>query len=595
MSDLLKLCEYPSDPGLFMLRRLRLKKELRAAESKRMVKKIAVLGGSTTADIVSALEIFLIYQGIEPRFYESEYNRFYEDVMFDNPALKEFKPDLIIIHTSCRNLINLPSLRDTQAEAEAKLEAEFERFKSLWEKIFADYGCPIIQNNFEQPPLRLMGNRDFWDFRGIGNFILNLNQKLAYYAQEHPNFYVNDLSYTAARYGLDKWHDASVWYLYKYCCALDAIPFIAHSLALIIKSLYGKNKKGFALDLDNTLWGGVVGDDGPDNLKIGKETAQGEIFSGFQQYLKAHEDLGIILNINSKNEKANALSGLNHPASVLKPSDFIVIKANWEPKSQNLVNMAEELSLLPESLVFVDDNPAEREIVRQQVPNACVPELSLPENFIKEIDRCGFFEVTNFSEDDLNRSQMYKANAGRAQARQAFTDYDDYLRSLEMSAEIKPFAPFYMERIAQLSNKTNQFNLTTRRYTQSQIEAAAAAPDKICLYGRLTDKFGDYGVVSGIIGQKDGSNLDIELFLMSCRVLKRGMEQAMFDTLVKKARNLGITTVTGYYFKTPKNGMVATLYRDLGFSLKEQRGDDSVWLLDLKDYQPRQDIIAVAE
>lgn len=592
---LLEQLNYPTDAALLMRKKNTVRKMLLASPEKRIKKKIAVLGGSTTHDICVMLDLFLLYHGIEADFYECEYNQYYEEIMFNNEALKAFKPDIVWFHTSFRNIKNVPDIHDTPEEVAKKLSGECYRFSQMWEKCFQELECTVIQNNFEYPFYRLLGNKDASDYRGLTNFITRLNTAFADFAAQHNNFYLNDLNYIAADYGLSAWHDLSAWYLYKYCCKIEAIPYLAQSVARIVKSLYGKNKKGFVLDLDNTLWGGVVGDDGVQNLEIGSETATAQAFQEFQTYLKAHLGLGILLNVNSKNEEVNALAGLNHPEGVLKPEDMIVIKANWNPKSQNMSEIAHELNLLPESLVFVDDNPAEREIVKTQIPNACVAAVSQPENYIREIDRAGYFEVTAFSKDDLARMEMYKANAQRVKAEQSFGNYDDYLRSLEMKAEIKPFSAVYMQRIAQLTNKSNQFNLTTKRYAQSEIEAVAENSEYICLYGKLIDKFGDNGVVSVLIGHQQEKNIHIDLFLMSCRVLKRGMEQAMMDELVKKAKERGITSIYGYYYQTAKNAMVAHLYQDFGFELVKTENADTIWCLNIEKYQNLQSIIKVED
>ena len=347
--------------------------------------------------------------------------------------------------------------------------------------------------------------------------------------------------------------------------------------------------------MDNTLWGGIVGDDGVENLVLGHETSAGQVYCAFQEYLKEYKALGVLLNIDSKNDHENAIAGLNHPAGVLKPDDFIQIKANWEPKDRNLVQIAKELNLMPDSMVFVDDNPAEREIVRGQVPGVAVPELERPEEYAKIIDRSGFFEVTNLSEDDRKRTAMYQENAKRAQEEAAFENYEDYLKALNMKAEIKSFAPVYMARIAQLTNKSNQFNLTTRRYTQPEIEEAAANPDYITLYGKLEDKFGDNGVISVVIGHNIENVLHIDLWIMSCRVLKRDMEYAMMDTVAEACKKQGITEIRGYYYPTAKNGMVKEFYALQGFEkIKEDEQGNTEWRLSLADgYEVKNHVIDV--
>lgn len=569
---------YPFDNEYILKKSKRIKKELLASEEKRMVKKIAVLGGSTTHDIIRVLELFLLDQGIEPVFYESEYAMYWQDAMFENPELKEFAPDIIYIHTSNRNITNFPQLDDSKEMVLEKEGSTFKHFEVMWDKLRETYACPIIQNNFEMPFYRIMGNRDAVDVHGRIHFLNRLNEKFYEYAENHENFYINDIQYLSSCYGLDKWADPFFWHMYKYSLCLDAIPNLAFNVSNIIKSIYGKNKKALVLDLDNTLWGGIVGDDGVENLEIGQETSLGQVYSEFQNYIKMQKQLGVMLNINSKNEEENALAGLQHPDGVLKPDDFIIIKANWDPKSKNLMDIATELNILPDSLVFVDDNPAEREIVFQQVKGTAVPEIGNPEEYIRVLDHSGFFEVTKLSEDDRNRNEMYKANVMRKQQEQSFADYKDYLKSLEMRAVIAPFESIYMARIAQLTNKSNQFNLTTKRFSQSEIETIAQNPQFITLYGKLEDKFGDNGVVSVVIGEKEENTLHIRLWLMSCRVLKRDMEFAMMDTLVESCKEQGLDTVYGYYYPTAKNAMVKEFYAGQGFEkIQEDEQGNSTW------------------
>lgn len=588
------LLQYPFDPGLLMKKKRSIRRELLADGSARIQKKIAVLGGSTTHDVIAMLELFLLDFGIEPVFYESEFGLYYEDAMFGE-ELGAFAPDLVYIHTSLRNIARFPAMTDTPQEVDGLLDAQYGRFEEMWERLRERFRCPIIQNNFEMPFYRVLGNRDGWDWRGRTCFARRMNDRLAAYAASHRDFYLNDICYLSADYGLLKWSDPLYWHMYKYCLCLDAIPALAHSVACIVKSIYGKNKKGLVLDLDNTLWGGVVGDDGVDGIEIGHETSMGQVFSEFQDYLRQLKDCGIVLNVDSKNDEENALAGLRHPEGTLKPEDFLCIKANWEPKDGNFAQIADELGLLPESLVFVDDNPAERAIVTAQLPGTCAPAMDAPERYITAIDRCGFFETTEISGDDLKRSQMYKENAQRARLEKTFASYEDYLRSLEMRAIIRPFSQVYLPRIAQLTNKSNQFNLTTRRYTEPEMRQRAEDSRYLTLYGKLSDRFGDNGVISVAIGKLEGDAVEIELWLMSCRVLKRNMEHAMLDELAARARAAGARKLRGFYYKTAKNGMVRDFYPSFGFTLIRQNGEDTVWELDLEGYQKKNTVIRVNE
>ena len=581
----MKKLEYPFDSEWILKKKIKIRKELIGNNTINFItKKIAILGGSTTSEIKNILELFLLNFGIMPSFYESEYNMFYEDGMFDNPELVEFCPDIIYIHTSNRNITNWPKVVDDSSVIDNKLDAEFNRFSELWNHLFEKYSCQIIQNNFELPFYRLLGNQDVCLFQGKVNFTNRLNDKFYEYARTHENFYIHDINYESAAYGLEKWANPYYWHLYKYAMCVPAIPTTAYGIALIIKSILGKNKKVLALDLDNTLWGGVIGDDGVENIEIGQETSIGQSYSEFQKYIKEQQDIGTLLTVISKNNEDVAKQGFERPDSILKMSDFVSFKANWNTKDRNLVEEADELTLLPEAFVFVDDNPAEREIVRNSIPSVSIPEIGNVESYIQTIDRAGYFEVTKLSKDDLKRNEMYKANSQRNLALAQFTDYGDYLLSLRMKAEILPFEAIYMARIAQLSNKSNQFNLTTRRYTQSEIESIAGSDNYITLYGKLEDKFGDNGVVSIIIGQVKEVEVHIDLWLMSCRVLKRDMEFAMMDELVNLCKNRNISRIRGYYYPTQKNSMVKDFYSIQGFEkVSEEPNGNTEWIFNIED------------
>ncbi len=593
----MKELEYPFDANNLIKNKRKIKKELLQKENF-IEKNIAILGGSTTSEIKNMLEIFLLNYGIKPSFYESEYNKFFEDAIFGNEELDNFNPDIIYIHTTNRNIIEYPTMYDDGETIENKLNSEYNKFQKIWDKLFSKFNCTIIQNNFEHPYYRLLGNKDASDIHGKINFITRLNQKFYDYANNTKNFFINDINYISSCYGLDKWANQFYWHMYKYAMEVPAIPYLSFNIANIIKSIYGKNKKAFVLDLDNTLWGGIVGDDGVENLAIGPEVPSGQVYSEFQNYLKEHKSLGVILNINSKNEYENAINGLNHPAGTLKPDDFIIIKANWNPKNLNIKDISEELNLGADSFVFVDDNPAERKIVQNYIDGIATPEIDVPENYIKIIDHNGYFEVTNFSNEDLKKNELYKDNAKRSQMMSTFDNYEDYLLSLKMKAEITSFKPIYLERISQLSNKSNQFNLTTKRYSLADIEVVNNDDNYIKLYGKLEDIFGDNGVITVVIGNiKNKDELHIDLWIMSCRVLKRNMEFAMMDKLVEKAKEKGIKTIYGYYYPTMKNKMVNNFYDLQGFeeiSCDEQ--GNKVYKLDIsKGYINKNNVIEINE
>ncbi|MBQ1389928.1 MAG: HAD-IIIC family phosphatase [Clostridia bacterium] len=589
----MKELEYPFDSAYIMKKRRSMKKTLISDGTVRIKKKIAVLGGSTTSDIVSIMELFLLNSGIEPEFYQSEYAQYWQDAMFPDETLTAFAPDIVFIHTTNRNITAYPAASSTRQEVSELLDNEYSRFTQMWQSVKEHFQCPIIQNNFEMPLFRLMGNRDSFDYRGRERFISRLNEKFYEYADSHDNFYINDINFISAQYGLKSWSNPSYWNMYKYALCFEAIPEFAFNTANIIKSVFGKNKKAIALDLDNTLWGGVVGDDGVEHIQIGQETGVAQSYYEFQSYLKAQRELGVLLTVCSKNDEENALTGLRHPEGALKPEDFAVIKANWENKDRNIIETASQLNILPDSIVFVDDNPAERAIVSAQVSGVSVPEINSVEEYIQTLDRSGFFDITTFSDDDLKRNEMYKANAQRAMQQAAFGNYTDYLLSLDMKAEIGDFTPMYLQRITQLTNKSNQFNVTTKRYTPAEMEAVFESGEYIRLYGKLIDKFGDNGVVSVVIGKKANDVLNIDLWIMSCRVLKREMEFAMLDELVDRCKEQGIKTIMGYYYPTAKNKMVKELFGTFGFDKISEDENGSVWKLEVEGYQKKCSVISI--
>ena len=591
----MKTLSYPFDSSYILKKKRSIKKELLASGTGRIKKKIAVLGGSTTNEIVNILELFLLDQGIEPEFYQSEYAQFWQDAVFGNEELSNFAPDIVYVHTTSRNLSLYDfSMSASEEQINEMLENQYRHFEEVWTNVKEKFGCPVIQNNFELPFYRILGNKDATDIHGKISFIRRLNEKFAEYARKNENFYINDINFISACYGLEKWHDTSAWYMYKYAMDTQAIPEFAYNLSNIIKSVFGKNRKMLMLDLDNTLWGGVVGDLGQQGIEIGHETGMAEGYTEFQRYIKAHKQLGVLLSVNSKNDYENAIDGLKHPDTVLTPDDFVVIKANWDNKDRNTEAIAEEISILPDSFVFVDDNPAERNIVSEQISGIAVPEVNSVEDYIKTIDRNGYFELTSYTADDIKRNEMYRANIQRAGAEKKFSDYGEYLKSLEMEAYIDKFDDVALARITQLTNKSNQFNLTTKRYTLNEMEDVFGDDKYIKIYGRLADKFGDNGIVSVVIGRIDGNELHIDLWLMSCRVLKREMEYAMLDRLVEICRKNGISVINGYYYKTAKNAMVKDLFTDFGFEkTSENENGDRTFRMNTDGYENKNKSINV--
>jgi len=587
--EVLKALRYPLAPEVILLKRRALKQDL-LKQSNLLPIRIAILGGSTTSEIKSVLELFLLSHGIEPAFYESGYNRYREEVLFENPDLWKFKPEIVFIHTTWHNVSEFPATLESAEEVESRVQREMSQFQSLWEKTHNELKAVIIQNNFDLPRLRPLGNLEASESFGRVNFLMRLNAEFASYARGHSRFLINDIHYLSAEVGLAEWHSFNYWYKFHMAVSPAATVALARNVAAIVKSVYGKSKKCLALDLDNTLWGGVIGDDGVENLVLGRDHPVGEAYLNFQQYVKDLQRRGVILAVCSKNDRENAQKGFSHPDSILKPEDFSAFKANWDPKPDNLRAIAADLNIGLDSLVFVDDNPAERSFVSQQLPEVAVPELGSDVTcFAEVIERERYFEVDKLVREDLHRSAYYNSNAQRAACESDFCSYEEFLASLEMTAEIGPFVPVYLERITQLINKTNQFNLTTRRYASAEVETVSKDPAFITLYGRLADKFGDNGLVSVLIGHIAGDTVNLDLWLMSCRVLKRNLEFAMFDALVEECQARDIREILGLYIPSKKNKMVAAHYSGLGFSRAGETPEGGeLWRYEVpKDYEPR--------
>ena len=581
--------DYPFDVQSILRKRKALRAELLRTEGL-IDLRVALLGGSTTSEIRAILELFLLREGLRPEFFESEYGQYYEDAVVDPGALRAFAPRVALVHTTHVNVLHRPALFSADADVDSCFAAERTRYEAIWRNLTGDLGCIVIQNNFDLPPVRSLGSLDSTALFGLSNLLMRLNLEFARAARANPKLIINDIHHLSARLGLDRWFDRNYWFSYKMAVSHYGTVHLAHSLSRLICAALGRTRKCLVLDLDNTVWGGVIGDDGVTGITVGRESAKGEAFVAFQEYCQQLRQRGILLAACSKNDQENAYEGFSHPDMVLKLESFSAFKANWEPKPQNIDAIVSDLNIGHDSLVFVDDNPAERALVRAQLPMVATPEVGADvSEFAFHLDRSGFFEAVSLNRDDASRAGFYADNALRTMHAAEFTDYSQYLDSLEMRAEIGAFSQGYLERICQLTNKTNQFNLTTRRYTLAEMEAIARGAEYVTLYGRLSDRFGDNGLVTVVVGRIAGLQVHVDLWLMSCRVLKRDLELAMLDTLAAEAIKRGANEIVGYYVPSPKNGMVADHYKSLGFEpvAMNEAGGASVWRLPLVGYIPR--------
>lgn len=585
--NMIELLNYPFDNPMILRKRKAIRKELMLNTFSKTLR-VAVLGGSTTNELVNVLELFLLKKGFLPEFYESDYNKFYEDAIFGNEKLSQFNPEIIYIHTTQKNILEFASIDKTNDEVDLLIQNELKKFQNIWSSL-KDFNCPIIQNNFDFPINRSLGNLDFYDIHGKTYFINKLNLEFAKEARENNTLYINDINYLASFIGLHNWFDKNLWFTAKYAISFDAIPLLANNIANVISAIFGKSKKCLVLDLDNTCWGGVIGDDGLNGIKLGNESASGEAYMEFQRYVKELKQRGIILAVSSKNDHEIAKEAFTHSDSVLKFNDFTSFKANWNPKYQNIADIAYEINIGLDSLVFIDDNAMERNAVESQLPDVEVPNIG--DNildFVDFIERNGYFEAIKLSAEDINRNKFYEDNRSRLNEETLFNDYQNFLYSLNMHAEIKRFSSSFIDRITQLINKTNQFNLTTKRYTNAELESYISSENHIPLYGKLIDKFGDNGLISIVIGQIKGKVCYVDTWLMSCRVLKRDMEYAMLDVLVEECKIKNIEEIIGEYKRTSKNNMVAELYTEFGFEMiSNEANNQAIWKLCINNYKKK--------
>ncbi len=402
-----------------------------------------------------------------------------------------------------------------------------------------------------------------------------------------------------ARDGLAAWHNPTFWHHAKQEVTPAAAPMYGDLVGRLLAAGQGRSAKCLVLDLDNTLWGGVVGDDGLEGIVIGQGSASGEAYLAFQEYCRELARRGVILAVCSKNDEANALEPFErHPEMALKRADIACFVANWSDKAANLRQVAAELNIGLDSLVFVDDNPFERNLIRRELPMVAVPEVSEdPVSFIAAIADAGYFEALSVTEEDRERTAQYHGNRARDALRASITDMDSYLRGLEMQLVWRPFDRIGLARTVQLINKSNQFNLTTRRYTDQEVLAVMDDPAAFGLQLRLIDRFGDNGVIAIVIGRlRDDRDLLIDTWLMSCRVLGRQVEPTTLNLIADQARRLGARRLVGDYIPTKKNGMVKDHYTKLGFAATDKTPDGgNRAVLDLAGFVPAATFIHVTE
>lgn len=545
--------------------------------------RLALISNATTDFIAPSLIATAARYGIALECVTAGYDQAVQESLNPDSAINRSKPHGVLIALDWRG-VPLKLALGKMEEAQRTVNAVLGHIQMIRNGIQQNSGATCIVQNLAAPPELLMGSLDRALPGAQRNLIDFINQGLAESVLGTSDVLM-DVAGLAETVGLANWFSPSEWNLAKLPFAQAYLPLYADHVCRIIAALRGKTRRCLVLDLDNTLWGGVIGDDGLKGIQIAQGDAAGEAYLALQRYCLALRERGVVLAVSSKNEDEVARSPFReHPEMLLREEHFAVFQANWSDKATNIKAISEELALGLESLVFVDDNPFERELVRQALPQVAIPEMpSDPALYARTLAAAGYFELATFSQEDLSRASYYDGNARRAALQKQVGDLNQYLASLDMEITFQPFNETGRARIAQLINKSNQFNLTTRRYTEAEVAEMESDSKCFTLQVRLTDSFGDNGMISVIIcrATQEG-NWDIDTWLMSCRVLGRGVETMTLRELLEHARECGVGKLIGTFRPTDRNKIVEQHYSRLGFTEVERRVDGTtVWELDV--------------
>lgn len=547
--------------------------------------RLAFLRSFTVEPMVPMLRAAAFAAGIDLSVHVSDFNAHVQAIMDPGSTLYSFAPDAVILAVQTRDISpdlwnNFSSLAPDQVQTVvARVTAEFHGWIRAFRK---NSSAHLIVHNLEQVVRPSKGVLDAQSQGGQQSAIEQVNLELKTIAAEQTGVYILDYDGLIARHGRDTWHDERKWLTVRLPIAATNLNYMVREWMRFLHPLTGKVAKALVVDLDNTLWGGVIGEDGMNGVRLGPEYP-GAAFQALQRALLDLHHRGILLAICSKNNPDDALEALEkHPGMVLKPAHFAAMRINWTDKVQNLREIAQELNIGVEALAFLDDNPIERQQVRSALPEVCVIDLpSDPMEFARVVRDCPAFERLALSTEDRERGAMYQSQREREHLEQTISSREDFYRSLQQEAEVSPLTGANLARIAQLTNKTNQFNLTTRRYTEQQISELVATPGWNCFSLRVRDRFGDNGLVGVAITHHEGDTAEVDTFLLSCRVIGRTVETAFLSFLADQARAQGARHLQGWFLPTKKNAPARDFYSTHGFTAAQQNGDGTLWTLDL--------------
>jgi FkbH-like protein len=541
--------------------------------------KLAILGDSSTQFLNIAIKGLAYDYNLNLEIWESDYDQIPLQVFDSSSDLYSFNPDLILIFKSSHKLLqkyNSQSLHDKTSFA----DDEITDIKEIYTFLSNNSNSKIIFYNYSEINDYIFGN---YSNKVETSFLFQLrkvNYLLMDFSTTASNFYICDLSSIQNQIGKEKLFHPSSYINNSMVLSIDTMPLVAKHTLDIIKVLNGRFNKCIILDLDNTTWGGIIGDDGVEKIQIG-DLGIGKAFSEFQLWVKKLKNRGIIIAVCSKNTESVAIEPFKkHPDMVLKMEDISVFVANWDNKADNIRHIQNVLNIGFDSMVFIDDNPFERNIIRENLPDVCVPELPEdPADYLEYLYNLNLFETISYSNEDADRTKKYQTESKRVSAQKKYTNENDFLKSLEMVSDIEAFNNFNIPRVAQLSQRSNQFNLRTIRYSENDLNKMISSENYFTFTFNLKDKFGDHGLICVIILNKQiNSTLFIDTWFMSCRVLKRGMERFVLNHLVSYAKNNNFKYLEGEYIETPKNKLVKDHYSGLGFEKKYNN-----WILNLSD------------
>ena len=551
----------------------------------------ALLGDCATQLLATAIRGYALEMNLPLRVFEADYDQIDAQLMDTGSEFYAFASETVLLYRCTEKLYERFVRTPLDARA-AFAETEIEKIRAEWARVQHGTKADILFFAFLPMDDGVFGSYALREGSAFPYQLLKLNYLLAEAAREAGNVRLIDLEPIRAHMGYDAFHDPKLYAIAKMPISTQALPAVASRVVDAILARKGRFHKCAIVDLDNTLWGGVIGDDGLEGIQIG-ELGQGHAFTEFQTWLKELKNRGVMLAVCSKNDEANAKEPfLRHPEMVLKLDDFSAFVANWEDKASNIRRIQKELNIGLDSMVFFDDNPFERNLVRTMLPEVEAPELPEdPAEYTAFARMQNLFDTNSYSDEDRVRTERYLAEKSRTELSAGIDNYDDYLKALGMKAVCAPFDAFHIPRIAQLTQRSNQFNLRTVRYSEQEIEEIAANPRYITRYYTLRDRFGEHGLIAVVILEKRENELFVNEWLMSCRVLKRGMEQFIADSILRAAREAGVARVVGEYIPTPKNAMVKDLYASMGF----RPLGDGLYEARVDDYQNHQTFITEEE